>query len=237
MLRDELLAWFAGESFRGADGVPTLAVEHLLYTIVPTTIAIGIALPLGLWLGHTGRGGNLAINVANVGRAVPSFGIIVLAFTLFGFGFVPVYVTLVALAIPPILTNTFVGVHGVDPDVRDAAEGLGLTGRQVLLQVEVPMALPVIMAGIRTSAVQVVATATLAAVVGLGGFGRPIINGLAQNVQASPAARALVIVGALGVALLAVLTELGLGLLQRAVVSRGVTTQPERIGHDRPPGI
>jgi osmoprotectant transport system permease protein len=166
----DVLRWLAGESWLGVDGVPTLVVQHLLYALVPTVVAMAIALPIGLWSGHTGRGGLLAINVANVGRAIPSFGLILLAFTLAGFGFVPVYVTLVALAIPPILTNTYVGVRQVDPEIRDAAAGMGLTGAQILRQVEVPMALPVIMAGVRTSAVQVVATATLAAVVGLGGL-------------------------------------------------------------------
>jgi osmoprotectant transport system permease protein len=218
----DLLRWLSGEPWLGVDGVPTLVVQHLLYALVPTVVAMAIALPIGLWSGHTGRGGLLAINVANVGRAIPSFGLILLAFTLAGFGFVPVYLTLVALAIPPILTNTYVGVRQVDPEIREAAAGMGLTGPQILRQVEVPMALPVIMAGVRTSAVQVVATATLAAVVGLGGLGRPIINGLAQNVQASPAARALVIVGALAVAVLAVLTEVALGMLERVVVPRGL---------------
>jgi osmoprotectant transport system permease protein len=218
----DLLRWLSGEPWLGVDGVPTLVAQHVLYALVPTVVAMAIALPIGLWSGHTGRGGLLAINVANIGRAIPSFGLILLTFTLAGFGFVPVYLTLVALAIPPILTNTYVGVRQVDPEVREAAAGMGLTGPQILRQVEVPMALPVIMAGVRTSAVQVVATATLAAVVGLGGLGRPIINGLAQNVQASPAARTLVIVGAVAVAVLAVLTELGLGLLERLVVPRGL---------------
>src|SRR5690606_5573923 len=154
-------------------------------------------------------------------------GIIVLAFIGLGYGFAPVYITLVLMAVPPILTNTYVGVREVDPDVRDSAEGLGLTGAQVLWRVELPLALPVIMAGIRTSAVQVVATATLAAYVGLGGLGRPIFNGLAQNVQANPIARAQVIVAVIAVALLAVATDLGLGALERLLV-------PDAVGASRP---
>ncbi|HEY8338651.1 MAG TPA: ABC transporter permease [Egibacteraceae bacterium] len=223
----EVLGWILGGDFAGLPGLPVLVAQHLAYSFLPTAAAVAIALPLGLWVGHTGRGGTFAIQVSNAGRAIPSLGIIVLAFIGLGFGFAPVYVTLVLMAIPPILTNTYVGVREVDPDVRDSAEGLGLTGLQVLWKVEVPLALPVIMAGIRTSAVQVVATATLAAYVGLGGLGRPIFNGLAQNVQANPIARAQVVVAVVAVALLAVATELGLGWLERLVVPRPLT-EPDR---------
>ncbi|HUH07846.1 MAG TPA: ABC transporter permease [Egibacteraceae bacterium] len=224
----EIVRWLAGEPYLSMDGVPTLIVEHLAYSIVPTAAAVAVTLPIGLWIGHANKGGLVAINVANVGRAVPSFGLIILAFMAFGFGFVPVYITLFALAIPPILTNTYVGVREVDREVRESAEGMGLTGWQILRQVELPLALPVIMSGIRTSAVQVVATATLAAVVGLGGLGRPIINGLSQNVQASASARAIVLVGAAVVALLAVAVELGLGRVERAVTPQGMRPPAER---------
>ena len=134
-----------------------------------------------------GRGGTLAINVANVGRAVPSFALLVLGFQLlgrhllFGLGALPAYFALVALAIPPMVTNTFVGMREVDPDVREAARGMGMTGGQMLRRVEMPLAVPLIMAGIRTAGVQVVATATLAAVVGWGGLGRFIVDGFGQQ--------------------------------------------------------
>lgn len=218
----EAWRWLLGEQYVRVDGLPTLVGQHIAYAAVPLLIAIAIALPLGLWVGHTGRGGTLAINLANVGRAVPSLGIIVIAFIAFGLGFWPVYIALVAMAIPPIVTNTYVGVRQVDPEVREAAEGMGLSGMQLLRQVEIPIAMPVIMAGIRTSAVQVVATATLAAFVGLNGLGRPIFTGLATNVQASPQARTLVVVGVVMVAVLAVVTERALGWAERALVPDGL---------------
>ena len=137
-------------------------------------------------------------------------------FIVAGFGFIPVLVSLVALAVPPIVTNSYIGVRSVDPDVRQAAEGMGMRGRQVLWQVELPMAMPLIMAGIRTSAVQVVATATLAAYVGLGGLGRYVIDGFSQRDLAE------VVGGAILVAVLSLLTELVLGRVQSLVVSKGL---------------
>jgi osmoprotectant transport system permease protein len=158
----------------------------------------------------------LAVNLTNLGRAIPSLGIIILTFTLVGFGIVPVVVALTALAIPPIVTNSYVGIRSVDRDVREAAEGMGMRGRQVLWQVELPVAMPLIMAGIRTSAVQVVATATLAAYVGLGGLGRYLIDGLSQRDLAQ------VVGGAILVAVLSLATELVLGRVQTMVVSEGL---------------
>jgi osmoprotectant transport system permease protein len=167
-------------------------------------------------LGHTGRGGSLAINLSNLGRAVPSFAIIVLAASIVGIGAKPAYIALVALAVPPMVTNTYTAIRGVDDEVREAAVGMGLTGPQVLRRVEVPMGLPLIMAGIRTSGVQVVATATLAALVGWGGLGRYIIDGLATRDFVE------VFAGAVLVAALSLLVEIALGLLQRAVVPVGL---------------
>ena len=140
-------------------------------------------------------------------------------FIVAGFGFIPVLVSLVALAVPPIVTNSYIGVRSVDPDVRQAAEGMGMRGRQVLWQVELPMAMPLIMAGVRTSAVQVVATATLAAFVGLGGLGRYVIDGFTQRDLAE------VVGGAILVAVLSLLTELALGRVQTLVVSKGLAQQ------------
>jgi osmoprotectant transport system permease protein len=164
-----------------ADGIPVRTLQHLYYSLLATAIAAAIALPIGVLIGHTGRGALFAVNLTNLGRAIPSLGIIILMFTLVGFGIVPVLVALIALAVPPIVTNSYIGVRSVDRDVREAAEGMGMRGRQVLWQVELPVAMPLIMAGIRTSAVQVVATATLAAYVGLGGLGRYLIDGLSQR--------------------------------------------------------
>ena len=217
--------WLLGqehETLRIA-GVPTLLFEHLLYVVGPVLAAIAIALPIGLWVGHINKGGTLAVNVSNAGRAIPSLGLILMAYLAFGLSSIPVFITLVAMAIPPILTNTYVGVREVDPEVRDAAAGMGLSGGEILRQVEIPMAMPVIMAGIRTSAVQVVATATLAAFVGLGGLGRPIFTGLATSVQFNPDARTVVVVAVVLVALFAIVVEQLLGVVERLVVPTGLT--------------
>ena len=209
--------WFTDPAnWSGSGGVPSLLLEHLYYSLSATLLAIAIGLPIGVYVGHIGRFGTLAINISNIGRAIPSFGIIILAFFVAGLGFIPVLVALTALAIPPILTNTYVGVRSVDPDVRDSAEGMGLTGWQVLKEVEFPVALPLIMAGIRTSAVQVVATATLAAFIGSGGLGRPIIDGIALQNTAE------VVAGAILVAAFAFAVEYALAGLQKAVVSDGL---------------
>ena len=218
-----LLAWFTDPAhWSGPNGIGWRLAEHIGYSLVATVVAAAIALPVGLALGHTGRFGNLAINVANIGRAIPTFGLIVMAFILLRFSLLPVFIALVALAIPPILTNTYVGIRQVDREIRDAANGMGMTGAQVLWQVEAPIALPLIMAGIRVSAVQVVATATLAAVVSFGGLGRFIIDGLAQGVQGRARGLSQVVAGALLVALLAMVTEIALGRAQRALTPRGL---------------
>ncbi len=211
----EVLAWFP-DHWSGTTGVARRVAQHVGYSSAASLLAVAIALPLGLAVGHTGKGGQLAINVANVGRAIPSFGIVILAFILAGINLVPVMVALVALAIPPIVTNTYVGIRSVDPEVRDAAEGMGMTGWQVLRRVELPVAMPLVMAGVRTATVQVVATATLAAFIGLGGLGRYIFDGL----QVRDSVR--VVAGALLVAALSLLTELLLAALQRTVVPRGL---------------
>jgi osmoprotectant transport system permease protein len=214
---NEVIAWLTDPAqWSGPDGIPVRTLQHLWYSVLATAIAAAIALPIGVYIGHTGRGATLAVNLTNLGRAIPSLGIIILMFTVFGFGVAPVLITLFALAIPPIVTNSYIGVRSVDPDVRQAAEGMGMRGRQVLWQVELPMAMPLIMAGIRTSAVQVVATATLAAFVGLGGLGRYLIDGLAQRDLAE------VVGGAILVAVLSLLTELALGRVQTMVVSKGL---------------
>ncbi|HET7516792.1 MAG TPA: ABC transporter permease [Actinomycetes bacterium] len=213
----EVLAWLTDPAqWSGPDGIPVRTLQHLWYSLLATAVAAAIALPVGIFIGHTGRGATFAVNLTNLGRAIPSLGIIILMFTVFGFGVAPILITLFALAIPPIVTNSYIGVHSVDPDVRQAAEGMGMRGRQVLWQVELPMAMPLIMAGIRTSAVQVVATATLAAFVGLGGLGRYLIDGLAQRDLAE------VVAGAILVAVLSLLTELVLGRVQTLVVPRGL---------------
>jgi osmoprotectant transport system permease protein len=220
-----LWQWLADPAhWSGPNGLTQRIAEHLIYSAAATCLAAVLVLPVALWIGHTGRGRLAAVQVGNLGRAIPTFGLILAAFTLFGYGLTPVYVALVALAVPPILVNTVAGIRQVDPEVVEAASGMGMTGAQVLWRVELPIALPVLMAGIRTSAVQVVATATLAAVIGLGGLGRPIVDGLAQGVTYNPQARAMVLAGALGVAFLSVLTEWGLSAVERRLAAaRGAT--------------
>ena len=209
----EVVAWFGDAAhWQGDDGVPNRVREHALMSVASMLAAAVVALPVGLVMGHTGRGGSLAINVSNLGRAIPSFAIIVIAAQVFGIGATPAFVALVALAVPPMVTNTYTAIRGVDDDVREAARGMGLTGWQVLGRVEVPMGLPLVMAGIRTSAVQVVATATLAALVGWGGLGRYIVDGIATRSFDE------VFAGAVLVAALSLATELALARLQRAVV-------------------
>jgi osmoprotectant transport system permease protein len=214
---NEVVAWLTDPAqWSGPDGIPVRLLQHLWYSLLATAIAAAIALPIGVLVGHTGRGAVFAVNLTNLGRAIPTLGILILVFTLAGFGIIPVLVALTALAVPPIVTNSYIGVRSVDREVREAAEGMGMRGRQVLWKVELPVAMPLIMAGIRTSTVQVVATATLAAFVGLGGLGRYLIDGLSQRDLPQ------VVGGAVLVAVLSLLTELALGRVQTLVVSRGL---------------
>ena len=217
-----LVAWFADPvNWQGTAGVPTRVAEHVWYSVLAIVIAVAIAQPVGMFIGHTGRGGALAINLSNAARAVPTFGVILLAFLVAGIGLAPVLVALVVLAIPSMITNTYAGFRAVDRGVRESAEGMGMTGWQVVRRVEIPIARPLIMAGVRISAVQIVATATFAAVVSLGGLGRYIIDGLAQQDLTQ------VLAGAILVAALSLLTEFGLSRLQVALVSKGLQQESE----------
>src|SRR5947199_2620867 len=212
-----VLAWLTDPAhWSGTDGIPTRLGEHLHLSVEAVAIGAAIALPIGIALGHYGRLGNLAISVSNVGRALPSYGILVTAFQVFGLGDGPIILALTALAIPPMVTNSYVALREVDPDVRDAARGMGYRELAQLLRIELPLAVPLIMAGIRTSAVQVVATATLAALIAGGGLGRYIVDGFAQLNYS------MTIAGAVLVALLALATELSLSGVERLLVPRGI---------------
>ena len=214
---NEVGRWFTTSAhWRGDHGIVHRVVEHLQMSVAASLVAIAIALPIGLILGHTGKGALLAVNVSNIGRALPSFGVLVVAAFIFGIGAKPAFIALVALAIPPIVTNAYTGIRQVDRDVIDAATGMGMTGPRILTRIELPVAIPLVMAGVRTAGVQVVATATLAAVVSWGGLGRYIVDGLAQRDSVQ------VFCGSLLVALLSMLTELGLGLAQRALTPAGL---------------
>lgn len=213
----DVVGWFADPAnWRGVDGLLNRTREHLVMCALALLAAMAVALPLGLAIGHTGRGGTVAVNVSNLGRAIPSLAILIFAADQLGIGAPPAFVALVLLAIPPMVINTMAGVAGVDAEVKESARGMGLTGRQLLARVEVPMGMHLIMAGVRTSGVQIVATATLAAFVGWGGLGRYIIDGLATRDFVEVSA------GAITVAVLSVITEVGLGAVQRVLVPKGL---------------
>ncbi len=216
----EVVQWFTTAAhWQGTNGIPHRLSEHLFMSAAAMVAAGAVALPAGILLGHANRLGGLIINLANVGRAVPSFAILVVAVQIVGIGALPAFCALVVLAVPPMVTNSFVAIRDVDPDVRESARGMGMNGRQVLGRVELPIAVPLVMAGVRTAAVEVVATATIAALVAWGGLGRYVIDGLAQRdfVQ--------VFAGAVLVAALAVLTEVVLAGMQRLLVPAGLRHQ------------
>jgi osmoprotectant transport system permease protein len=198
-------------------------LEHVRLSVIALVIAMLVALPVALVLGHTGRGGFLAINAANVGRALPSLALIAIALPFLGLNDASTIFALVLLGVPPILTNTYVAVREVDRDIIEAARGMGMSGGEILRSVELPLAAPVMMSGIRTAAVQIVATATLAAVIAGGGLGRFIVDGFATRNNPS------VVTGAVAVALLTILTELGLGAVERVVTPRGASRTDERV--------
>lgn len=203
-------------TYQGRFALQNLVWQHIQFTVLGTGIAALIAIPLGLWIGHRRRGDLIAVSIANTGRAVPDFGIILIALVVLGLGIAPVLIALVALAIPPILINTFVGIRQVDPDAREAGEGMGMGGWDVLLRVELPIAVPLIMAGVRTAAIQVVATAALAAIIGGGGLGRAVFDGFSAGVArgARPGLPRVVVASVL-IAVLAIAVELVLARLER----------------------
>ncbi|MFJ6633795.1 ABC transporter permease [Streptomyces sp. NPDC091376] len=224
----DLGGWLvSGAQWSGPDGIGHRLAEHLQYSLLATLIAAAIALPVGLLIGHTGRGAFLAINLSSFGRALPTVGLVVLVFLAGGLSMTPVYVALVALAVPAIVTNTYAGMTAVDPEVKDAARGQGMRGHQVLLQVEIPLAMPLIMTGLRLALIQVVATATIAAYVSFGGLGRYVFDGLAQRDLVQ------VLGGAVLVAVVAVVLDLALAALHRALfplrpAGRRATSRPPR---------
>jgi len=214
---NQVLQWFLnGAHWQGDGGIPHRTFEHLAMSGASVLTAALIALPVGIAIGHFGRGGILAINISNIGRAVPSFAVLVIAVELFGIGALPAFIALVALAIPPMVTNSYIGMREVDADVREAARGMGMRDRAVLWRVELPIALPLIMAGIRTSAVNVVATATLAALVAWGGLGRFIVDGF--GLQDYP----MMFAGAIMVAILSLIVEFSLAGAERLATPAGL---------------
>jgi osmoprotectant transport system permease protein len=194
-------------------------IEHLALSGAAVGVSLLIAIPLGVWLGHLHRFSFAAINVSNVGRALPSLAVIAIGLGLLGVGSTNVVIALVVLAVPIMLTNAYVAVDGVDRDAVEAATGMGMRPREVLLRVELPLALPLLFAGIRTATVYVIATATLAGIFGGGGLGEIIVNQANYRLPG-------VLAGAMWVAALALLAELGFALLQRVLTPTGLRGEP-----------
>lgn len=227
----QVVEWFGDPAnWQGPSGVPTRLAEHLLLSAIPITIAALIALPAAMYVGHTRRFEVAIVTVANIGRAIPSYALLVIMVILTGLGNEPIIVALTLLAIPPILTNGYVAIQSVDTDTLEAARGMGMRERGVLFGIEIPLGAPLLIAGLRIAALQVVATATLAALVAGPGLGRIVVDGLA--VRDFPQ----VFSGAVLVAVLAGLTEAGFAVLQRWVTPRHGDRRPTRgLGAEQPP--
>lgn len=222
-----LWSWFASAAnWAGDDGIWNRLGQHLAYSALSLLIAALVAVPLGLWIGHSGRGRVVAVGLVNGARAIPTLGllfisVLVLAPRISGADafLVPSILVLVVLAAPPLLAGAYAGVAQVDPAVRDAGLGMGLTRWQLLWQIELPCALPLLFGGLRSAALQVVATATIAATVSVGGLGRFLIDGLAYRDYTMMAGGAI-LVGALALGVDAVLAG-----VQRLVVSAGLRSR------------
>jgi osmoprotectant transport system permease protein len=219
-----MIAWLTDPAnWSGPNGIPVRLGEHVTISVLSLLIASAIALPIGLWIGHTGRASTFAINTANIGRAIPSLAAIGLLVPItqaidpeLGFKVYPTLIAMVILAVPPILVNAYAGVSGVDRELVEAARGMGLRERQILRGVEMPIALPVLGGGLRSASVQVIATATLGAIFGFGGLGRYLVDGVAQNDDGQ------LFGGVFLVAALALTAEGLFALLQRFLTSPGL---------------
>jgi osmoprotectant transport system permease protein len=221
-----IVDWFTDSAhWHGSDGVPARFVEHVELSAIALVIVVVVALPIALWLGHVRKGGFLAVNVSNVGRAVPTFAVLtLLALTSLGVSDLSVVLALVLFGIPPVLTNAYVGIREVDQQTVEAARGMGMTALQQLRRVEVPLAVPFVLNGVRLAAVQIVATTTIASLVAGPGLGRIIQEGFATQNQPELESGALLVV------VLALLVEGGFAWLQRVVDpvrrARARTPQP-----------
>jgi osmoprotectant transport system permease protein len=221
MLVGDVIDWFADPaSWQGENGIVNRLVEHSLLTVTATAAAILLGLPLALWLGHIGKGGLLAVNISNVGRAVPTFAVLLFlaigpvgssSFGPYGRAGLATLVALVLFALPPIITNAYTGMREVDRDTVEAARGMGMTGVQLLRNVELPLAMPLVVAGVRLAVVQVWATATIAALVAGPGLGRIVTLGFVRQDLAQVVGAALVI------AVIALLLEVAMVGLQRVL--------------------
>ncbi|WP_374967806.1 ABC transporter permease [Terrabacter sp. BE26] len=234
MTSAQVWAWFTDPAnWQGTDGVPNRVREHLVYTGLTLLFALVVAVPLGAFVGHTGRMRWL-VTGANAARAVPTLGLLFAVSMFVGpliqsdLAFViPSITVLVLLAIPPLLSGTYAGIESVDPAARDAARGMGMTDWQVLSRVEAPCALPLFLSGLRSATLQVIATATIAASVSLGGLGRYLIDGLASQDYTQ------MVCGSILVALLALAADGVLALLERYAVSPGISGRTARVARSR----
>lgn len=212
-----VFGWFTDPAnWHGPDGAGMRLVEHVGFVLLALVIAAVIAIPLGLFVGHFGRGGVALVGVSNAVRALPTLGLVTFLFLLLTEGTSATLIGLVVLAVPPVLAGTYAGVEAIDAGALDAADGVGMTGWQRLWQVEVPISLPLVLGGLRNAVLQLVATAAVAAYVGTGGLGRFLLDGLAILDYSE------VVAGALLTALLAIVLDLLFAGLQRAVVPKGV---------------
>lgn len=223
-LVEQTVAWLTDPGhWAGADGIPTRLIEHVVLSMASLALTVAIALPIGLVVGHTRRGASFAVNLANIGRALPTLAVITIVLPAtaaidpqLGFKVYPTMIALIILGIPPILINTYVGISGVDPELIESARGMGMRETQILGRVEVPVALPVLAGGIRSAASQIVATATLGAIFGGVGLGRYLVEGIAQNDNGK------IFGGVTLVAVLCLATEAVFAILQRRVTSPGL---------------
>jgi osmoprotectant transport system permease protein len=208
----------AGEPIGGLDQISNLLVTQMAISIVALLLAIAIALPIGLWLGHRGVGEFAAVAVGNAGRAIPELALIALMVAFIGTGALNVTIAVMILGIPPILTNAFVGVRQVDPGAVDAARGVGMTELEIVRRVELPLAVPTIMGGVRTASVNIIATSTIGSIAGVKTLGDLILGQATYGEEG-------VIAGAIVVALLALTFELILAAVQRTLTPRGLVLQ------------
>ncbi|HLO36124.1 MAG TPA: ABC transporter permease [Candidatus Deferrimicrobium sp.] len=223
----------------GSSGIPARLLEHLFIAGTSVLLAVLIAVPIGLVVGHTNRGSGLAINLANIGRAIPSYAMMVIPVPLtltlapvlgydegFGLTFLPIFIAMTFLAIPPLLVSTYAGLRSVDRDLIEAGRGMGLSERQILARIEVPLASSILIGGLRTATLQVIATATIGAILGGGGLGRFIFDGLTNGVSGYPS----IYGGAILVAGLAIGVDLVLAFVQRRVTPRALRPGRRRVG-------
>jgi osmoprotectant transport system permease protein len=237
-LFSEVAAWLTDPTnWSGSGGIPTRLLEHLAVSLASLLLAVAIALPIGLFVGHTRRGASVAVNLANLGRALPTLALItiflpvtVLIDPQLGFKVYPTLLALVVLGLPPILVNTYVGISGVEADLVEAGRGMGMREVEILRRVEVPVAIPVIAGGIRSAASQIVATATLGAIFGGVGLGRYLVEGIAQNDNG------MIFGGVTLVAALSLATEFVFALIQRRITSPGIAQSVLAWPASRQPG-